>query len=215
MTDPGAAAFDPRSILGALQSHDVVCVVIGGLARVARGSDEITTGVDICPSLQTASLLHLDTALLDLEAIRTDGRTLMIAESHLRAEPVIALSTVFGELKLVATPAGVPRGYEALKVGASAEHLGHGLRPDIAATADLVAMSAALRRPEDLKRLPMLRRILELEAAPSQLVAPPPAAPAPDPCVQPVRRLQPGDADRMARPARRWPGTEPGPGIER
>lgn len=211
MSGPRARAFDPRSILGALQSHDVTCVMIGGLARVARGSDEVTTGVDICPSLLPTNLMHLDAALLDLDAIRTDGRTLMIAEGYLRGEPVIALSTVCGELKLVTTPAGVPRGYEALKVGASAEHLGNGLRPDIAATADLVAMCAALRRPEDLKRVPMLRRILELEAAPSQLVA---APAAPNPGVRPAPRLQPGDAHRIAGRAR-WSGPEPDTGIER
>ncbi len=92
-----------------------------------------------------------------------------IDESRLRAEPVVDLMTGFGELKVVPTPAGVPRGYEALRPGASTEHLGDGLRPTIASTGDLIAMSAALRRPEDLERLPALRRILELEPEPARL----------------------------------------------
>jgi hypothetical protein len=37
----------------------VSSVVIGGLARVARGSDEVTRGVDICPSLLPANLARL------------------------------------------------------------------------------------------------------------------------------------------------------------
>jgi hypothetical protein len=166
--------FDPRSMLTALQAAAASCVVIGGLARVARGSDEVTTGVDICPSLQAANLARLEAALADMGAVRRDGRELVVGDAHLRAEQVIELSTAFGELKLIAAPAGVPRGYDALRAGASSEHLGGGLRPEIASTGDLVAMSAALRRDEDLKRIPALRRILELEADPAGLVAPSP-----------------------------------------
>ncbi|MHB8696049.1 MAG: hypothetical protein ACYDHH_32965 [Solirubrobacteraceae bacterium] len=163
--------FDPRSILTALQGAAVPCVLIGGLARVARGSDEVTRGVDVCPSLKEANLARLDGALARIDAVRPDGRDLAVDEAHLRAEPVIELSTAYGELKLVATPAGVPRGFEALRAGATFEHLGQGLRTEIASTGDLIAMSAALRRDVDLKRLPALRRILELEADPAGLVA--------------------------------------------
>jgi hypothetical protein len=198
--------FDPKSILTTLQAGAVGCVVIGGLARVARGSDELTTGVDICPSLQSANLSRLQTALADMGAVRRDGAELVLDEAHLRAEPVIDLGTPFGELKLIAAPAGVPRGYEALRAGATSEHLGGGLRPEIASTGDLAAMSAALRRDEDLERMPALRRILELEADPAGLVAP-----APPPV------LQPGDAVRVApshleRSRRRGPGAGPGVG---
>ena len=139
----------------------------------------MTTGVDICPSLQAANLARLEAALADMGAVRRDGRGLVVDEAHLRAEPVIELSTDFGELKLIAAPTGVPRGYDALRAGANSEHLGGGLRPEIASTGDLVAMPAALRRDEDLRRIPELRRILELEADPAALVAPspPPACP--------------------------------------
>jgi hypothetical protein len=198
--------FDPKSILTALQAGAVSCVVIGGLARVARGSDEVTTGVDICPSLQSANLARLETALAAMGAVRRDDAELVVDEAHLRAEPVIDLSTPFGELKLISAPAGVPRGYDALRAGATSEHLGSGLRPEIASTGDLAAMSAALRRDEDLKRMPALRRILELEADPAGLVAPTPP---------PV--LRPGDAARagpshLERSRRRGPGAGPGVG---
>ena len=109
--------FDPKSILTTLQAGAVGCVVIGGLARVARGSDELTTGVDICPSLQSANLARLQTALADMGAVRRDGAELVLDEAHLRAEPVIDLGTPFGELKVIAAPAGVPRGYDALRAG--------------------------------------------------------------------------------------------------
>lgn len=162
--------FDPRQILSSLQGNMVLNVVIGGLARVLRGSDEVTTGVDVCPSLQRQSVARLAKALEKMEAVRPDGRELIVDVDTLQAEPVMELSTAFGELKLVPTPAGVPRGFDALRAGGSAEHLGMGLRPEIASTRDLITMSAALRRDHDLERIPALRRILEFEADPASLV---------------------------------------------
>jgi hypothetical protein len=202
----GDQRSDPRSILTGLQAAGVSSVVIGGLARVARGSDEVTRGVDICPSLLPATLARLQAALTEMDAARRDGHELIVDEAHLRAEPVIELSTAFGELKLVATPAGVPRGYEALRAGASTEHLGGGLRPEIASTGDLIAMSAALRRDEDLKRMPALRRILELEADPAGLVAP-----SPPPGLRPGAAAG-GELSHLERSRRAGPGNGPGVG---
>jgi hypothetical protein len=88
---------------------------------VGGGEDEVTTGVDICPSLQAANLGRLETALADMGAARPDGDDLAIDGAHLRAEPVIDMSTPFGELKLIAAPAGVPRGYHGLRAGATSE----------------------------------------------------------------------------------------------
>ena len=154
MTADAPHRFDPLATLAALQAAGVASVVIGGLARVARGADEITHGVDICPSLQPPNLGRLGTALAQLDAARIDGPDFVLDPEQFRAVNVVTLSTAFGELKLVAAPAGVPRGYEALKAGASTEHLGGGLRPEIASTGDLIAMAAALRREQDLERIP-------------------------------------------------------------
>jgi hypothetical protein len=205
-----ATPFDPLSILAALQRAGVTAVLIGGLARVVRGADEVTTSLDICPSLLTANLTRLHDALTDLEATRPDRRTLLVNEEALRAAPVLDLSTRFGDLKIVATPAGAPRGYEALRAGATSEHLGHGLRPLVASTGDLIAMAAALGRPQELERWPMLRRILELEADPAALV----------PVDLPNRRrnppaLSPGDALKLARPAGRPQAPGAGPDVGR
>jgi len=117
------------------------------------------------------------------------------------------------------SPAGVdaavlcPRGYDALKAGASTEHLGSGLRPEIASTGDLIAMAAALRREQDLERIPALRRILELEADPAAIVIPPPVG---------VEQLHPGlppgtaldgELSHLDRTLRSGPG--PGSGFGR
>ncbi len=207
-----AAGFDPLSTLGALQRAGATAVLIGGLARVVRGADEVTTGVDICPSPLASTMIRLDAALTDLEAVRRDGRTLIVNEHDLRATPMLELSTRFGELKIVMAPAGAPRGYEALRVGATTEHLGHGLRPEVASVGDLIAMAAALGRPQDLERWPMLRRILELEADTAGLV---PADLAVQQSVRSAPALGPGDAEELARPYHRRSGPTTGPGIGR
>jgi hypothetical protein len=171
------ARFDPRGILVALQRREVDFILIGGLARVARGADEITQGVDICPSLQPINLGRLQAALVDLAALGPEVAKAPPFQhaydgARLRGEQVVSLVTTGGELKLVAQPAGVPRGFEALRVGATSEHLGNGLRIEVAATADLITMAAALSRDVDLQRLPALRRILELETDRAALVTP-------------------------------------------
>ena len=169
--------FDPRGLLAALHRNYVNYVLIGGLARVIRGTDEITKGVDVCPSLRPDNLERLGEALEELAARRTDRRRLTVDEETLAGEPVIRLRTSMGELKLVAGPAGTRRGFEDLRRGATREHIGEGLRPQVASVADLARMSAALahelgqergREAEQLRVLEIgrsreLRRIMEAE----------------------------------------------------
>lgn len=155
---PTDRPFDPQGVLAALEREYVAYVLIGGLARVLRGTDETTHGVDICPSLRAENLQRLQRALTALGS-GGEPRT----EVDLRGPEPLALDTRAGPLRVVAEPAGTRKGYEDLRRGATREHLGHGLRPDVASVADLARMAAALGREQDLARLPELRRILELE----------------------------------------------------
>jgi hypothetical protein len=152
---PAARGFDPRGVLAALERDYVAYVLIGGLARVLRGTDETTDGVDICPSLRADSVQRLERAL---EALGVDARSL-----DLQHQVVVTFDTPSGVVKVVPEPAGTRKGYEDLRRAATREHLGHGLRPNVASVADLARMAAALGRDQDLNRLPELRRILELE----------------------------------------------------
>ncbi len=156
--------FDPRSILAPLERNYVNYVLIGGLARVLRGANEITGDVDICPSFATDNIGRLLHAIVELQAVRVDGGSATISEKALEHEPVISLSTRSGPLKIVGVPAGAPNGYVDLRRAATTEHLGAGLQPLVASTGDLARMASALHRDHDLKRLPQLRRIMELEA---------------------------------------------------
>jgi hypothetical protein len=156
--------FDPLAILAALERSYVSYVLIGGLAQVLRGADLLTTGVDICPSFVKNNLDRLSDAITDLGVTGADGRPVALDEEVLTREPVLEVFTGAGDLRVIASPAGVPNGYVDLRRAASREDLGQGVRPVVASAGDLAAMAAALGREKDLERLPALRRIVELEA---------------------------------------------------
>jgi hypothetical protein len=156
--------FDPHVILASLEHNYVDYVVIGGLARVIRGTTETTSGVDVCPSFAEANLERLAAAAAELSARPVVRGQLELSERTLGDAEVTGLMTQSGVLKIVPAPAGVPNGFVDLRRAATKEHLGHGLQPLIASTADLARMAAALHRDQDLARLAELRRIMELEA---------------------------------------------------
>jgi hypothetical protein len=159
----GNQAFDPRALLAALERNYASYVVIGGLARVMRGTGEITHDLDICPSLAKENLPRLQSALADLDARLLGGRAPELGGDGL-GDDIVELSTSAGALKLVPSPSGAPSGFSDLRRAATQEHLGHALRPLVASTGDLARMAAALHREEDIARLPQLRRVMELEA---------------------------------------------------
>jgi hypothetical protein len=176
--------FDPYTILGALERNYVDYVLIGGLARVLRGTDETTTGLDICPSFNADNLARLEQAVADLQP--TPGQAVEITDEAISRELPLTASTLAGELKIVGTPGGAPRGFVDLRRAATKEHLAHGLRPLVASAADLARMLAALDREADRPRLTELRRIIELEVNREHTLTQPPAA-----SVAPRRRQPP------------------------
>jgi len=151
-------AFDPIGIFKTLDRARVSYIVIGGLARVLQGTDELTNGVDIVPAIREENLRRLDLALGELNARRRDGKkTLALADVD-----VLDLETELGELKIVPEPAGT-RGYDDLRRAASREHLGSGVRVAIASVGDLARMTAAFGREQDEPALRMLHRIAEID----------------------------------------------------
>jgi hypothetical protein len=158
------AKLDPYGLLQALERHRVTNVLIGGFARIVQGTEEMTYGLDITPSLRDQNLERLDRALGDIDARRADGRELSLDPATLAAEPVHELETRYGELKVVPQPAGT-RGYDDLRRAASREPLGRGVRPSVASIGDLARMLSALQDEERLPQLMQLRRITELERA--------------------------------------------------
>jgi hypothetical protein len=153
--------FDPYAILDALERHRVSYVMIGGFARILQGTEEVTHGFDLCPSLRTENVRRLALALDDLDAERVDREPLVLEEA-IREGPLIPLCSAAGELKLVPEPGGT-RGYDDLRRAATREPIGKGLRPSVASIGDLARMAAALGREQDIEPLRQLRYLRELE----------------------------------------------------
>ena len=151
--------FDPIGMLATLDRHRVSYVLVGGLARVIQGAEEVTSGVDIVPSMRPENLRRLEQALRDLGAT-TGERTRPVLGEHTPSP--LELATDRGELKVVPEPAGT-RGYDDLRRAAAREPLGSGVRPSVASLGDLGRMLASLGRESDLDRLRSLRRLAELE----------------------------------------------------
>jgi hypothetical protein len=150
--DRSSEPFDPRALLGVLDRHHVAFIVIGGLARVIEGTDEITRGVDITPSTKPENLRRLADAFDELG----------VGETDLNAEEPTTVMTSHGELRVIPVPAGT-RGYDDLRRAAIREPIGQGLRPAVASKGDLARMLSALGREENAEKLRQLRRLIELE----------------------------------------------------
>lgn len=147
------APFDPYAILIALERQRVAYVLIGGFARVIQGVDEIAHQLEITPSRQPPNLARLQRALHELAAI----------EARANPQPGEGVFTSeHGPLTVVWEPAGSRRGYTDLRRAASREPIGHGLRPPVAAAADLAGMLGALGRDQDRLTILALRRLIRL-----------------------------------------------------
>jgi hypothetical protein len=158
-----ATTFDPRGLLAALDRHRVAYIIVGAFGRVVQGADEVTRGIDIVPSMRDENLRRLDAALTELGARGPNGNQPSLADSERQQlEPVLELSTDRGELKIIPEPTGTG-GYEDLRRAATREHIGQGLRPQVASLGDLTRMLSSLGREQDLPKVLDLRRLAELE----------------------------------------------------
>ena len=99
--------FDPYATLEALESRGVSYVLIGAFARVIQGTEELTRGLDLAPSLRGDNLARLALAVDDLGAVLADGTPIALDGPTIRDEPVIDLRGRGGELKIV--PRSRPR----------------------------------------------------------------------------------------------------------
>ncbi len=156
------ATFDPYAIFHELHRARTTYVLIGALARVLQGSDEITDGFDLTPSLRPQNLERLERAFESLEACRVDGKSLDVSELDPAREAVIELESPAGDIKIVPEPAGT-RGYDDLRRRCMRLPLGEGLRPDVASPGDLVRMLESLGREQDIPTVAMMRRVVELD----------------------------------------------------
>jgi hypothetical protein len=154
--------FDPYGTLAALERERVTYIVIGAFARVIHGADEITRGIDFSVSTREENLRRLDLALEHIHARRADRRDPSLQTTDFELDPVVELRTDHGEVKIVPYPEGT-RGYDDLRRAAERQPIGRGLRPSVASPGDLARMLSALGREQDIPKLIMMRRLIELD----------------------------------------------------
>jgi hypothetical protein len=148
--------FEPYAIVAALERHRVAYLLIGTLARVIRGTDEVAHELEITPSRQPPNLGRLQRAVSDIARGNQAGADACSIDT--------AVATSHGCLILVSAPSGYQRGYTDLRRAASREPIGRGLRPLVASAADLAGMLSALGRDEDQATIYALRRLIRLGA---------------------------------------------------
>jgi predicted nucleotidyltransferase len=163
-------AFDFLTPLERLTAHGVRFVVIGGVAARLRGSNVITTDLDISYARDDQNLLRTAAALVELLATLPgapkdipfvlDAKTLEMGDSF-------TLDTKLGSIDVLGTPAGIPGGYEELERAAEEMDLG-GTKVKVASLDDLIRMKRAAGRPKDLvmvEELGALRDEIDARAA--------------------------------------------------
>jgi len=154
--------FDPYAILKAVEGERVDYVIVGAFARVLVGAEELTHGIDLTPSTHPENLRRLDVALEEINARRASGGEPAVEATDYEREPVVELETDHGLVTIVPYPEGT-RGYDDLRRAAERLPIGQGLRPSVASPGDLARMLHGLGRDEDIPKLSMMRRLIELE----------------------------------------------------
>ena len=155
--------LDLERLFATLHRHEVVYVLIGGLAAVFHGSPFPTEDADITPDTDGANLTRLATALQELNArIRTgsvpEGLPFACDAQALAGAQTWNLVTDAGDLDIAFQPSGT-HGYSDLHRGAAQAEL-YASTVEIASLGDVIRSKQAANRPKDQRVLPTLRELL-------------------------------------------------------
>jgi hypothetical protein len=163
MTEP--VPYRPDEILEILERHEVLYVVIGGLAAELRGSPYVTRDVDVTPARTRENFVKLASALRELEAkLRLpdldEPLAILLDERSFEQGTTWTFVTKHGYLDIALLPDGT-RGYEDLRRAATRERLSDTVTVSVAALADVIRSKEAAGREKDRAILPVLRQVLE------------------------------------------------------
>ncbi len=157
--------FDPVEICAVLYEERVDFVVLGGFAAIIHGSPLPTEDIDVIPSREADNLERLAVALKRLGArIRTAGGSVetRLDAAFIRNMPhMLNLTTRFGDMDLVFTPAGSLKVYEQWLERSRPAQLREGLIVAVASLDDIIASKVAANRPKDHRSLPYLESLRE------------------------------------------------------
>lgn len=197
-------AFDAEPILAVLDRHGVEYVIVGGYAARMHGSTRPTRDVDVTPATTGENLDRLAAALRELDArIRTDavpeGLPFSTSGEALAGRRMLNLQTRHGELDLTIRPAGFEGGYDELVARSIRRSLGQ-IRVRVAALEDVIRSKEFAARDKDIRALPELYRLANIDRQP-------PTSPGKSQAAGPTATERATPADRIAdaKAARRPP----------
>lgn len=144
--------FDLRSLLEALQEHQVSFVVIGGVAVGAHGFVRSTADLDLVPDSDPDNLKRLGAALAELDStLPTVGDRPFDPASDgsvIRRGGNVTATTRFGALDVVQRARGVPSYTQLAEDAVESELLGIPVK--VCSLARLREMKRAQSRTQDL-----------------------------------------------------------------
>lgn len=150
-------------LLETLADHEVMYVVVGGVAAILEGAPITTLDLDVLVDTSATNLANLHRALRRLEARYRDpaGRTILPTPERLRSWKLHLLLTRQGPLDVL-TEVGEGRSYSDLLAETHPRHV-EGLEVRVLGLGTLVEIKRQLGRPKDQAMLPLLERTLELK----------------------------------------------------
>lgn len=156
------ATLEAPEICRVLNEHGVRYVVIGGMAAVYHGTDLTTEDVDITPSVDTANLDRLATALAAMNAqfLDPDGNVVELPEPRIEPELMLRMrsfrvDTRYGVLDVSFRP-GATDGYDDLVQKATFIVIDSVAAP-VADLHDVIRSKEAAGRPKDIAAIPALQ----------------------------------------------------------
>src|ERR1035437_7371222 len=157
--------YRPDEILEVLEHHQVLYVVIGGLAAALSGSPYVTRAVDVTPARTRENFTKLAAALKELDAKlripdREEPLAIRLDERSFEQGTTWTFVTKHGYLDIALLPDGT-RGYDVLRRSATREQLTDTVTILVAALADVIRSKEAAGREKDRAVLPILRQVLE------------------------------------------------------
>lgn len=167
-TEPGV--FDAEPLLAVLDRHDVEYLIVGGYAARMHGSTRPTRDVDVTPATTRENLDRLAAALRELDArIRTDavpeGLPFSTSGEALVGHQMLNLQTRHGELDLTIRPAGFEGGYDELVTRSIHRSIGQ-IQVRVAALEDVIRSKEIAARDKDIRALPELYRLANIDRQP-------------------------------------------------
>lgn len=158
------AATDVEKILKALHDQGVKFIIIGGAAAVLHGSAYVTADLDVCYSREKENLKKLVSALAPLNpSLRGAPMNLpfQFDADSLRSGLNFTLTTDLGDVDVLDEIAGLGSYEAALQFSEDMEFFG--LRCKVLTLEGLIKSKKAVGRAKDLRLLPELEALLEIQ----------------------------------------------------